>query len=506
MPKDAYLAIDIGTQSNRAALLDSRAKVIAAEQIAIELVVPHGGWAEQDPDDWWANTVTNIRALLAKVGGEYTVRAIGVCGHMHGTVAIGRDGQPLLHAVQLWCDKRCADEVDRFTAQHDPLSLLEITANAPTAAWSGFKMAWMCRNQPDVYANAWKIITPKDYINFRLTGEAATDYSEASGSYLMDARTLTWSKDVTSLLGLDIEKLPALATGSQVIGKVTVEAARSTGLTEGIPVVAGAGDMLCLLLGMGVTAPGAACDITGSSEIINFYVETPVMDPRLMNLHGAGPGWIAFGILDSGGIALKWFKDQLGEPQIERAKAAGKSPYEFLLADAAAIPAGSEGLFFLPYLNGERTLGSAYSRGVFFGLHMGHSRAHMTRALIEGVCLDMRQSIEIVRERGYPVTEISTGGGGARSDVWSQVKADIYRVPVVTVQSEESGLTGAMILASVGVGDYKSEVEAARGLIANAKRFTPDAANMAAYDRVYPVFKRLHDDMQPLFKVVAAAK
>jgi D-xylulose kinase len=503
--RQAILAIDIGTQSNRAALLDTHGDVLALAAIPIELAVPHAGWAEQTPDDWWHNTVRNVRDVLARAGDDQAVEVIGVgvCGHMHGTVLVGTDGGSLTNAVQLWCDKRCADLSEAFAARPDLEAVFQVTGNVPTPAWSGFKLAWIKQHQPDLYARAWKVITPKDFINYRLTGEIATDYSEASGSFLMDVHTLQWSPEVIGLLDLDRAKLPPIVPGAQVIGRVSAAAAQLTGLREGVPVVAGAGDMLCLLLGMGVIAPGDTCDITGSSEIINFYADAPVLDRRLMNLHGAGPGWIAFGILDSGGIALKWWKDHLCEPQIEAAAPLGKSPYNLLMADAEAIPPGSEGLYFFPYLNGERTLGSAASRGVFFGLHMRHTRAHMTRALLEGVCFEMRQSIAIVRDRGIPVTEISTGGGGARSAVWSQIKADVYGVPVKTVAREEAGLTGAMILAGAGCGLFPSATDGVRRLVQVAARFEPIPARQRVYEALFPVYAHLHDVLQAPFKLAA---
>jgi xylulokinase len=501
--RDVFLAIDVGTQSIRAGLLDIDGQLLAAEAEPMELAVPQAGWAEQNPEDWWAAVRRVVRAVVERAGPEAQVQSIGVCGHMHGTTMLAEDGSLLTDAVQLWCDKRAAAIADEVAARQPSSELLALGANVPSPAWSGLKMAWVKRYQPELYARTWRFLTPKDYINYRLTGEAATDRSEASGSLLMDATTLDWSPTLAEALGVDLAKLPPIVPGAQIIGRVGAEAARATGLRTGTPVVAGAGDMLCLLLGMGVTRPGTACDITGSSSIICFYVDEPVRDPRLMNLHGAGPGWIAFGILDSGGLSLKWWKDNFCEPQVAAAQAGDISPYELLIDDAAQVPPGCEGLLFLPYLNGERTLGSADSRGVFFGLHMRHGRAHMTRAVLEGLCFEMRQSLDIVREHGFPVREISTGGGGARSAHWSQIKADVYGLPVTTVASEEAGLTGAMILAAVGVGAYASEAEAAARLVRGHARFTPEPANAARYDALFPLFRSLHDGLQDRFKQAA---
>lgn len=494
---DAVLAIDIGTQSSRAAILDPDGRVLASASRPHELAVPRPGWAEQNPEEWWQATVTNIRHALAQAPSGVSIAAVATCGQMHGTAPIARDGALLAREVQLWCDKRAASIAGEIAAQHDLDALQRLAGNVPTAAWSGFKMAWMQRHQPELYAAAWQILTPKDFINYRLTGVAATDVSEASGSFLMAAATEQWSPELISLLGLDASKLPPIQASSAVIGGVSEEAARLTGLTAGTPVVAGSGDMLGQLLGSGVSAPGVACDTSGTASIISFYAETPIADHRLMNLHAAGPHWITFGILDSGGGALRWWLDGFGD-----ATASQDAAYDRLLADAAAVEPGSEGLVFLPYLLGERTLGSADSRGVFFGFHPRHTRAHATRAILEGITFDLRQSLAIVREAGIPVTKMRTGGGGARSPLWSQIKADVYGMPVAPLRHEEVGILGAAILAMIGAG-MLPDTQAAARLVQARPPVLPDAANVARYDRQFALFRDLHDRLQPSFHQAA---
>ncbi len=494
---DAVLAIDIGTQSSRAAVLDPEGRLLASAARPHELATPRPGWAEQDPDAWWQATVANVRDVLAHLPPGVTLAAVAVCGQMHGTVPIARDGRLLASAVQLWCDKRAAGIADEVAARRDLDALHRLAGNVPTAAWSGFKMAWMRREQPELYDAAWQILTPKDYVNYRLTGVAATDVTEASGSYLMDAAIGQWSPELIGLLSLDASKLPPIHASSEVIGGVTTEAARLTGLPAGLPVVAGSGDMLCQLLGSGVSAPGMACDTSGTASIISFHADAPVVDRRLMNLHGAGPHWIAFGILDSGGGAIRWWLDGFGE-----ADADPDAAYDRLLAEAATVPPGSEGLLCLPYLQGERTLGSADSRGVFFGFHPRHTRAHATRDLLEGICFDLRQSLEIVREDGVNVTRMRTGGGGARSPLWSQIKADIYGMPVAPLQHEEVGILGAAMLAMTG-GGLVPDLQSAAHLVAEREPFQPEAAHVARYDRQFALFRELHDQVQPSFHQAA---
>jgi xylulokinase len=494
--RDAFLAIDVGTQSSRAAVLRLDGHVLAIASHPHTMVTPRPGWAEQNPADWWDATLRNVRDVVSKTADQVRVRAVAVCGQMHGAVPVARDGAPLATAVQLWCDKRAAPIASEVDTRTDRDALLRLAGNVPAPAWSGFKMAWMKREQPELYDRAWKILAPKDFINLRLAGVAATDRSEASGSFLMDSRDGTWSAELIELLDLEARHLPPIHASSEVIGTILPEVARETGLPAGTPVVAGSGDMLALLLGAGVTSPGAACDTSGTASIISFYTERPVADRRLMNLHAAGPHWISFGILDSGGGSLSWWRDQF----IADTDNDGDVVYERMMADAAGVPMGSEGLLFLPYLLGERTLGSADSRGVFFGLHPRHGRAHATRAILEGICFDLRQSLEIARESGLAIAEMRTGGGGARSALWSQIKADVYGIPVSTLHQEEAGILGAAMLAGVGIGAYTSEADAANRLAQTRERFIPDQHATARYDKQYALFHDLHNRLQPSFQ------
>lgn len=497
--RDAVLAIDIGTQSSRAAIMDGDGQLLALVARPHEMAVPRPGWAEQNPDEWWQATILNVRDALAQATAPTRITAVAVCGQMHGTVPVARDGALLTTAVQLWCDKRAAGIVAEFGQLHDSEAVQRLCGNVPTPAWSGFKMAWMQREQASLYQDAWRILTPKDFINFRLTGVAATDQTEASGSFLMDAASNSWSGELIELLNLDAEKLPEIWPSSAVIGGISAEAARVTGLAAGTPVVAGSGDMLCQLLGSGVTSPGIACDTSGTASIISFYAEQPIRDRRLMNLHAAGPHWISFGILDSGGGSLRWWHDGF----FPAADLAEESTYDRMMAEAAQAPVGSEGLLFLPYLLGERTLGTADSRGVFFGFHPRHRRAHATRAMLEGICFDLRQSLEIVQGAGIEVATMRTGGGGARSALWSQIKADVYGMPVMTLQHEETGILGAAMLALVGAGRFRSASEAA-GLVRQHERFVPDPTAVPLYDRHYALFCDLHERLQPSFRQAAA--
>jgi xylulokinase len=320
---------------------------------------------------------------------------------------------------------------------------------------------------------------------------------------LMDTKTKTWSPELAAYLELDVDKLPDVCASSDVVGKITAEAAQLTGLAEGTPVVVGAGDMLCMLISSGLTEPGRASDITGTASIMSLYVEEPVLDPRLMNLHHVLPGWIPFGISDSGGGALKWFKDELCQAEIAEAKRSGKDVYDVLNPKAAAVEPGSEGLLFFPYLMGERSLGTPFARGVFFGITPRTGTGAMVRAIMEGVTFEMRRTLEIVEDAGNAVREVYTIGGGARSDLWSQIKADIYKKPVYTFEASEGGILGSAILAGVGVGVYADVRAGAEQCLRVKRAFHPDLSTATRYDYLYELFKEVHDRLQGPFDKLA---
>lgn len=485
------LAVDLGTESVRACLVSTDGRVIHSARRTFALRTPKPGWAEQDPADWWAETASAVREVIERSGAVGDVAAVGVCGQMHGPVPIAADGSVLPGGVQLWCDKRGADLVASLTSRPDVDTLIRLAGNPPTPAWMGIKIAWERRFRPDRYARTWKFLPPKDFLNFRFTGQAATDLSEASGSFLMDSARERWSDDLTAALGLDLRLMPEIRGAGDVIGTVTGEAARRTGLRVGTPVVAGGGDMLCLLLGAATTRPGRACDTTGTASVLSVFTQVPVSDPRVMNLHHVVSGWIAFGICDSGGGMLHWFKDLVGEA------------YDVLDRAADDIAPGADGLLVFPYLQGERTLGSPHARGVFFGLTPAHGRGTVARAVMEGVTFELRRALEVIGAGGLTVNEMRTIGGGARSSVWSAIKADVYRLPVRTFAEFEGGVLGAAILAGVGVGVFPNAMEAADRLAVVQAAVEPDPERARQYDEVYRRFVQIHDLLEPGFEMHA---
>jgi xylulokinase len=491
------MGIDIGTQSTRAALLNFQGQVVTSASTAQDMQTPRPGWAEQDPQVWWDSTVSNIQRLLQQSGvSPEQIIGIGVSGQMHGCVSIDEQGELLSHGVQLWCDKRSADIVESFKTRPDAADAYRIAGSPPVANWFGFKIKWVQVHEPQVYENAWKFFLPKDYINFKLTGAVATDHSEASGSFLMDASSEDWSTTLIEQVGIDADLLPPIYASSDVICNVTAEIADLTGLAEGTPVVAGAGDMLCMLLAAGITRPGNASDVTGTSSIYSVFTEEPVFDERLMNLHHVMPGWIPFGIIDSGGGSLKWFKDSFCQSEIAQAEKTGVQVYDILNQLAAAVEPGGEGLLYYPYLMGERTLGTPYARGVFFGVTPRTGKGEMVRAIMEGITLELRRTMEIVENAGYSVDVIYHSGGGAYSDVWSQIKADVYQKKVAVFETSEGGILGSAILAGVGAGVYPDPAAGAEDCLRVAKEFHPNPKLRQRYDYLFELFKDLHDRLQ----------
>ncbi len=494
---DVLLGIDIGTESARAGIFDLKGDLIASSQRGYKTFYPEPGHAEQNPLDWWKITLKNLKSFKSYLKH---VIGIGVCGQMHGPVGISKEGELLTKRVQLWCDKRGSDYCEKSRKEIPDKDTLSITGNVIAPSWMGVKINWLKNNQKEIYTRTYKFLTPKDYINYRLTGKMGIDYSEASGTFLMDISTMDWSSEMSRLLGVSINKMPDIYPAYKTIGQVTKRASSITGLKEGIPVVTGGGDMLCSLLGGGMVRYGDVFDITGTAAIICAMTQTPLINPKIMNLHHVIDGWVSFGILDSGGGSYQWFKNTFCRLEEETLAKSGKSIYDILTKEAKDISRGADGILYLPYLMGERVLGDSSSRGVFFGLSQNHTRGHLVKAILEGVIFDLRQTLEIIEESGIEIRDIKTIGGGAKEETWLQIKADIYKRNVITLERFDGGVLGAAILAGLGVNVFKNPVEACNKMNRIKDRYKPMIKNVIIYDRLYEIFKDLHDSMQERFK------
>ena len=489
MKKDLLLAFDIGTGSVRAALVAETGKILAFAAKELDQVIPQFGWSQQSPRIWWEGLVFSIRSVLNRVGhAADRIAAIAGCGQMHGAVLVDADGELVLEEVPLWNDKRTRQLVDRFAQQRNPEALLPIVANPPTVAWPAFKLAWIKQNQPKAYDAALTVLMPKDYINFKLTGERRIDLCEASCSYMFDIESRDWSEKVLELLELDPAKLPPISLATELLGAVTKEAARATGLRVGTPVAVGAGDFPVALLGSGVTSPGMGCDITGTSTVITLLAEQPAFDPIISNVRAITGGWAVFTILDASGDAVRWARRAFHHQEAYS--------YDQIISLAEKVPAGSDQLLFLPYLSGERLAQKPNSRAQFFGLTSRHSAAHLYRAVMEGVTFAAKRNINLMRSRGYHLDRMVTAAGGAKTRLWLEIKASIYDCPILVPGEPECGVLGCAMLAGLAVGLFSDLESAGSDLVRYDGEISPNPAWSERYQKMQSLFDDLYQSSE----------
>ena len=504
----AYIGIDVGTSGTKTLLIDERGDVLASATVEYPLHHPRPGWAEQDPEDWWRGTVESIRRVLAesKVGaGE--VKGLGLSGQMHGTVFLDGKNAVLRPAI-LWCDQRTAAECDEITTTVGAADLIKHTCNPALTGFSAPKFLWLRNHEPAVYAKVRKVLLPKDYIRFRLSGAFAAEVSDASGTLLFDVTHRRWSDHVLDKLEIARAWLPDVFESPEPSTKVSAEAAKATGLKPGTPIVGGGGDQAAGGVGNGIVVEGIVSSTIGTSGVVFASTDSPKLDEkgRLHTFCHAVPStWHVMGVMLSAGGSFQWFRNVLGAEEVAKAKAKGVDPYEVLTANAARAPVGSEGLIFLPYLSGERTPhADPFARGVFFGLSPRHDKAALTRAVMEGVTYGLRDSLELIRAMGVEIRQIRASGGGGRSALWRQMQADVFGSPVVTIDKDEGPAFGVALLAAVGTGAFSSVREACEATIRVVSEVGPNAAAGAIYDDFYPVYRRLYADLKARFKETAA--
>ncbi|MBK8161226.1 MAG: pentose kinase [Rhodospirillaceae bacterium] len=492
MPQDLYLAIDIGTGSARAALVDfsGRIRAIAAQEY--DQIVPQYGWSEQRPLDWWSGVVLAIRALLSKESDAGSrIAAICACGQMHGTTLLDGNGNLTRSTVPLWNDKRTAALVRAFEAAHMPADYLAESANPPTPAWPGFKLQWLRDHDRAAYEAATAVVMPKDYVNFRLTGEIAMDRTEAACSFLMNPADGNWSPHMCDMLGLDIRKLVTIRKPTDILGAVNRPAAGETGLPEGIPVLVGGGDFPVALLGSGVSRAGLCSDVTGTSSIITLVSETPLLDPEISNIGTVEGGWGGFVLLESGGDSMRWARRAFHEKTLS---------YEEIVSKAALAPAGADRLFFLPYLTGERFGRHRNSRAQFFGISAEHGLPHLHRAVMEGVAFAVTRQMHIMEQAaGRKIERVIASGGGAKTPLWLKIKASAYNIPILVPQEAECGVVGCAAIAATATGRFSRTEDAAAALVHYTGEVYPDPIWAETYARMQLVFNKIYQHSQSLY-------
>jgi xylulokinase len=502
------MGIDVGTTGTKTLLIDDTGKVLASATSEYPMYTPRPLWAEQDPEDWWRAAVYSTRQVLKESGIDASeIAGIGLTGQMHGMVMLDAAGQVLRPCI-MWNDQRTATQCEWIMNTVGRQRFLDLTLNRALPGFTAPKIIWTRENEPAVYAQAAKVLLPKDYIRYRLTGVYATEVSDASGTVLLDVRHRRWSEEVLSELGIPRDWMPECVESIVVTGEITAEVAEMTGLKKGTPVVGGGGDQAASAVGTGIVEPGLVSVTMGTSGVVFAYTETPSRDAegRLHTFcHAVPDKWHVMGVTLSAGGSFRWFRDTLGAAEKNIAALSHVDPYVILTSEAQQAPAGSEGLLFLPYLTGERTpYADPDARGAFVGLTLRHDKRHMVRSVLEGVAYSLRDCIELFRDMAIPIQQVRAVGGGARSDVWRQIMADVFGTELVTINVTDSTAYGAALLAGVGSNVYASVPEACATSIRITDRIEPIAANLTVYNEYYPVYQTLYHALEPAFSAISA--
>ena len=492
-----FLGLDISTTSAKALLINELGAVISSATTPLTVSTPHPLWSEQDPRDWWTAMAKSIRQALTHAGiSGSDVTSIGLTGQMHGLVLLDEHGEILRPAI-LWNDQRTGAQCDEMRSRLGKAHLIQITGNDALTGFTAPKILWVQQNEAEIYARARHILLPKDYIRFRLTGDYAMDKADGSGTILFDLKKRDWSPEVLAALEIPASWLPPTYEGPEVTGSVSSSAAGETGLMQGIPVVGGGGDQAAQAVGVGAVQPGIIALTLGTSGVVFAATESPLIEPegRLHAFCHAVPGrWHFMGVMLSAAGSLQWYRDTL---------APGVS-FDSLVNEAGDIRAGSEGLFFQPYLTGERTpYPDPLVRAAWVGLTVRHTRAHMTRAVLEGVAFGIKDSFTLISNAGLgSIQQVRISGGGAKSALWRQIIADVLGVELVTVNTTEGAAFGAVLLAGVGAGVYKDVPTACEATIQITGRTSPTQATHA-YQEYYPHYRALYPALSPEYKAMA---
>ncbi|MBC7810397.1 MAG: xylulokinase [Burkholderiales bacterium] len=488
------LGLDISTTGAKALIVDERGTVVASHTTPQPISAPKPLWSEQNPADWWDGIVASIRAALSESGiGADEISAIGVTGQMHGLVLLDAGGNVLRPSI-LWNDQRTQAQCDQMTEKIGFERLIQLTGNRALTGFTAPKILWVRENEPEVYARAAHILLPKDYLRLKLTGEYGMDMSDASGTSLLNVAERRWSTEVADALNIPIEWLPTLYEGPEISGVISEAAASETGLKAGTPVVGGGGDQAAGAVGVGAVKPGIISLVVGTSGVVFAPLDRYAYEPNgalHAFCHAVPNTWHFMGVMLSAAGSLQWFHDTLAHGET----------FDDLLAPTKDIAPGSDGLLFLPYLTGERTPHpDPLARGAFVGLTVRHTRAHMARAVLEGVAFGLRDAFELIRMAGLPAQiEVRVSGGGAKSPLWKQIIADVLNAPLVSTNSTEGAGYGAALLAAVAAGMYPDVPTACAQAIITSDLVTP-GDERAAYDKPYTLYRDLYPALKGTFR------
>lgn len=502
------IGIDVGTSATKTVLFDEAGVVVASSSYEYPLYQPNNGWAEQKPEDWRNAVFATLKAVVAESGAaKEDIKGIGISGQMHGLVMLDEAGEVIRPSI-IWCDQRTGAEVEDMLHIMPKERWIQITANPPLTGWTAAKILWVRKNEPENYARCRHILLPKDYIRYVLTGVFATEVSDASGMQLLDVPGRCWSDEVLEKLDIPKEWLGKVYESCDVTGQLTKEVAEAVGLTTDVKVVGGAGDNAAAAVGTGVVKDGTAFTTIGTSGVVFAHSSQVTIDPkgRVHTCCCAVPGaWHVMGVTQGAGLSLKWFKDNFCQDYVADAEKAGVDVYDLINRDIEQITVGSDRLIYLPYLMGERTPHlDPDCRGVFFGLSAIHTKAHLLRAVMEGVSYSLTDCNDILQEMGVQVDQMMACGGGGKSPIWRQMLSDLYNCQVKTVYQSEGPALGVAILAGVGCGIYESVEKACDALISADKCSEPKAEHVEIYKTYHELYKKLYVNLKDSYKALAS--
>ncbi len=497
------LGVDLGTSGTKTVLFDSDGNAVASATVEYPMYQPQNGWAEQDPEDWYRACVETIRQVVSGSGVDAgDIAGMGISGQMHGLVMLDEEGKVLRRSI-IWCDQRTAKECEEITETVGRERLIEITANPALPGFTLSKLLWVRNHEPEVFARCCHVLLPKDYVRYRLTGDFATEVSDASGMQMLDVPRRQWSRELMETLGLDTGILGKVYESCEVTGHIHEEAAALTGLRTSTLVVGGAGDNAAAAVGTGVVVDGKAFTTIGTSGVVFAHTSGLAIDPRgrVHTFCCAVPGeWHVMGVTQAAGLSLKWFRDNFCGAEKETAAQMGVDPYELMNQEAALSPIGSNRLLYAPYLMGERTPHlDSNCRGMFLGLSAMHTRRDLLRAVMEGVTFSLEDCLRVLQEMGVSPDRMLACGGGGRSPLWRQMLADVFNMPVATTVSTEGPALGVAILAGVGCGLYRSVPSACEHMIREKQVQMPVEENVRAYRPVYEVYRQLYQANRAVF-------
>lgn len=496
-----FLGIDAGTSGIKAIVLDDAGNILGSGYRECNLIIPKPGWVEQDPLDWWNACDGAVAEAVAKSGCGKKILSIGLSGQMQGCTLLDANGKPV-DTCMIWMDQRAAAYADMLNARMNPAEMLDETANFCLPSYWAPKLLWLKENKPEAFERTKKVLFTKDYLRYRMTGEIATEVSDASCSFLLDMKNRRWSDKMFKVTGLPREIVPELLLESyEIAGYLKADLASDWGLTPGIPVAAGGGDQPAGGVGNGIVRTGIIAATIGTSGVVFGCCDTPFIDEQRRAMyslcHSVPDKYCFLGCTLGAGGSFKWMRDTFFTSQKESLGAVGKDVYDHMTGLAAKVSPGSEGLIFLPYLNGESTPHvDPDARGVFFGLSLRHDLNALCRSVMEGVTYSLRDTIEILRAFGIKISEVRAMGGGAKSPLWRQMQADIYNASVVTMNIEEGPAAGAAIMAAVGARHFCSIQEACDAILKPVSITDPIDANVSVYDKYYQTYRSLYGSLK----------